>query len=171
MGHASIDTMIKATKPGGCWSGFDITEADLRSVFRDYQCLICKLAKTKMLAPMVREHGRDLQPGEMISCDISPSSITSREGYTMSFIFCDQKTGYLHIFGSKSKTDFLKFLVEVYSWYKSYRCLMQVLLSDDENVLKSVEVIKWLREHHIEKESSNPYQHWQNAVENCGVTS
>ena len=166
MGHASLDSMVRAISPGGCWEGVNLTEADLRRVFRDYQCLICVLAKTKMAGPMVREHPRDILPGEVISVDISPSSVPSVEGYTMVFVFCDQAVGNLHVFGAKSKTEFLKCLKEVHAYYRKYGYTMKKLCSDDEYVLKSAEVLRWLEENgNIEKLASNPYQHWQNLVE------
>ena len=166
MGHASLDSMVKAISPGGCWEGVDLTEDDLRRVFREYQCLICVLAKTKMAGPMIREHPRDVYPGEVVSVDISPSTIPSTEGYTMAFVFCDQALGYLHVFGAKSKTEFLKFVKIVYKYYRRHGYIMKKLCSDDEYVLKSAEVKNWLEENgNIEKLSSNPYQHWQNLVE------
>ena len=165
MGHASESSMLKATQDNGCWKGTDITAEDIRKVFRVYECLICKLAKTNLKSPTLRISKPSTIPGNVIYVDFIPQSIPALDGSTLSILFSDEATGWLHIANVQRKSEIITALEHIYYYFTKYGWKISILRSDDEIVLKSMEVIAWLDERKIEKQESVPYQHWQCAVE------
>ena len=165
MGHASQNTMMRAISQDGCWRGTGVSRHDIAKVFKEYNCLICQLAKTNLKSPTLRIHPPTTSPGKIVYVDFIPQSIPALDGSTLSILFSDEATGFLHIFNVKSKSQIIEALISVYDYYKYHNFKMDILRSDDEIVLNSFEMLSWLREHGVRKETSIPYQHWQCAIE------
>ena len=65
---------------------------------------------------------------------------------------------------SHSATDdvYLEGLQQVRQYYRKHGIRMKIILTDDFTIFKSRKVRDYYAKHGIERQSSTPYQHWQN---------
>jgi hypothetical protein len=60
---------------------------------------------------------------------------------------------------------YLEGLEEIRLYYKTRGIIIKVIRTDDFTTFKSRKVRNYYVKHGIERQSSTPYQHWQNSVE------
>ncbi len=110
------------------------------------------------------------KPGELLSCDnVGPVNPKSFEGYIQSFIWRDTST-IKRIFSQTDKEAsedvYLEGLEIIRLYYKRHGIKIKVIRSDDFTTFKSRKVGAYYAKYgSIERQSSTPYQHWQNSVE------
>jgi len=108
------------------------------------------------------------KPGELLSCDnVGPVNPKSFEGYKQSFIWRDTSTKrmFSHSDSEASEDVYLEGLDTIRLYYKKHGIRIKVIRSDDFTTFKSRKVRAYYAKHGIERQSSTPYQHWQNSVE------
>jgi hypothetical protein len=108
------------------------------------------------------------KPGELLSCDnVGPVNPKSFEGYVQSFIWRDTSTKrmFSHSVKDASEDVYLEGLEIIRMYYKRHGIKIKVIRSDDFTTFKSRKVRAYYAKYGIEKQSSTPYQHWQNSVE------
>ena len=111
---------------------------------------------------------KDFKPGELLSCDnVGPISPKSFEGYTQSFIWRDTSTKrmFSHSDSEASEDVYLEGLEEIRQYYRQRGIRIKIIRTDDFTTFKSRKVREYYAKHGIERQSSTPYQHWQNSVE------
>ena len=108
------------------------------------------------------------KPGELLSCDnVGPVNPKSFEGYKQSFIWRDTSTKrmFSHSDSEASEDVYLEGLDTIRLYYEKHGIRIKVIRSDDFTTFKSRKVRAYYAKHGIERQSSTPYQHWQNSVE------
>jgi hypothetical protein len=106
------------------------------------------------------------KPGELLSCDNNgPVNPKSFQGYVQSFIWNTSTTlMFSHLDKEASEDVYLEGL-EIIRLYKKRRGIkIKVIRSDDLTTFKSRKVRAYYAKYGIERQSSTPYQHWQNSV-------
>ena len=114
------------------------------------------------------EDSKRYKPGELLSCDnVGPISPKSFEGYTQSFIWRDTctKRMFSHSDSEASEDVYLEGLEEIRQYYRKHGIRIKIIRTDDFTTFKSRKVREYYARHGIERQSSTPYQHWQNSVE------
>ena len=168
MGHAGIDSMCKACRPGGAWTHTGLKSSVILRVMRKEPCIICWLAKrNKSPIPLASGDRRDdLQPGEILASDIvGRISPPTRKGHVYYFLFVDVKTGYKHVYTAKTKDAYIDALREVIAWYRRLGWNPKKFRTDSEAVLIEGTVRDYLQAESILPEHSAPYAHYQNLAE------
>jgi hypothetical protein len=108
------------------------------------------------------------KPGKLLSCDnvgsVNPKSF---EGHTQTFIWRDAATKRMFSHSDCETTEevYPEGLEEIRLYYKTRGIRIKVIRTDDFTTLKSRKVRTYYTKHGIERQSSTPYQHWQNSVE------
>jgi len=164
MGHPPVEIMRKAIKYGH-WTNTGIDVDLIRSLWSEYDCISCTMAKTNAIPISVPSDVRVVTPGSVISCDPVPVSIPGVFGEIWIFLFKDIATGYWHEYSGKSKTEFVENLIDVIKWYKKQDHTCLILRTDSEWVLTSADVAKVLDDYDMTSQRSTPYHHYQNSVE------
>ena len=106
--------------------------------------------------------------GQCISIDdIGPISPASPEGYTGFYYIKDlaSRKVFTHLVSSCSSETYLDVLDRIRLYFKGEGYKLEVVRSDYKNIYKTPSVKAYIEEHNIERQSSSPYHHWQNAVE------
>ena len=114
------------------------------------------------------EDSKRYKPGELLSCDnVGPISPKSFEGYTQAFIWRDTctKRMFSHSDSEASEDVYLEGLEQVRQYYRQRGIRIRTIRTDDFTTFKSRKVREYYAKHGIERQSSTPYQHWQNSVE------
>ena len=114
------------------------------------------------------EDSKRYKPGELLSCDnVGPINPKSFEGYKQAFIWRDtcSKRMFSHSDSNASEEVYLEGLENIRLYYKKHGIRIKVIRSDDYTTFKSRKVLDYYAKHGIERQSSTPYQHWQNSVE------
>ena len=114
------------------------------------------------------EDAKRYKPGELLSCDnVGPVNPTSFEGYSQAFIWRDTctKRMFSHSDSEASEDVYLEGLEEIRQYYKKHGIKIKIIRTDDFTTFKSKKVRAYYTKHGIERQSSTPYQHWQNSVE------
>ena len=114
------------------------------------------------------EDSKRYKPGELLSCDnVGPVNPKSFEGYTQAFIWRDTctKRMFSHSDSEASEDVYLEGLEQVRQYYKKHGIRIKIIRTDDFTSFKSRKVRDYYTKHGIERQSSTPYQHWQNSVE------
>ena len=114
------------------------------------------------------EDAKRYKPGELLSCDnVGPVTPKSFEGYTQAFIWRDTctKRMFSHSDSEASEDVYLEGLEEIRLYYKKHGIKIKTIRTDDFTTFKSRKVRDYYAKHGIERQSSTPYQHWQNSVE------
>ena len=108
------------------------------------------------------------QPGELLSCDnVGPVNPKSFEGYTQTFIWRDTAAKRMFSYSDSKATEevYLEGLEEIRLYYKTRGIRIKVIWTDVFTTFKSRKVRNYYAKHGIERQSSTPYQQWQNSVE------
>jgi hypothetical protein len=87
------------------------------------------------------------------------------DGETWIHLFKDVCSTYWHAFVDNTKANFAEALEMVIKFYISQGHSPEVFRSDNENLLKDPKVMAILAKYGMTKQSSAPYQHYQNTVE------
>jgi len=114
------------------------------------------------------EDSKRYTPGELLSCDnVGPVNPKSFEGYTQVFIWRDtsSKRMFSHSDSEASEDVYLEGLETVRLYYKARGIRIKTIRTDDFTTFKSRKVREYYAKYGIERQSSTPYQHWQNSVE------
>ena len=108
------------------------------------------------------------KPGEVLSCDnVGPINPMAINGATQVFIWRDTATKmmFCHTAKDAGEDEYIKGLEAVRTYYKSIGIRIGTIRTDDFTTFKSAKVIRYYVRHRIKRQSSTPYQHWQNSVE------
>ena len=114
------------------------------------------------------EDAKMYKPGELLSCDnVGPVNPKSFEGYTQTFIWRDTATKRMFSHSDSEATEdvYLEGLEEIRLYYKARGIRIKTIRTDDFTTFKSRKVRSYYAKHGIQRQSSTPYQHWQNSVE------
>ena len=123
---------------------------------------------TEELDTQDEEDSKRYKPGELLSCDnVGPVNPKSFEGYTQVFIWRDTSTKRMFSYSDSEASEevYLEGLEIVRLYYKAKGIRIKIIRTDDFTTFKSRKVREYYAKHGIERQSSTPYQHWQNAVE------
>ena len=127
-----------------------------------------KPSTTEEMDKQDTEDSKRYKPGELLSCDnVGPINPKSFEGYTQTFIWRDTCTKRMFSHSDSEATDevYLEGLEIVRLYYKTRGIRIKTIRTDDFTTFKSRKVREYYAKHGIERQSSTPYQHWQNSVE------
>ena len=108
---------------------------------------------------------KQYKPGELLSCDnVGPVNLKS---FVQSFIWRDTSTKRMFSYSDKEASEdvYLEGLEIIRLCYKRHGIKIKVIQSDDFTTFKSRKVRAYYAKYGIERQSSTPYQHWQNSVE------
>jgi hypothetical protein len=108
------------------------------------------------------------KPGELLSCDnVGPVNPKSFEVYTQAFIWRDTATKRMFSHSDSEATEevYLEGLEEIRLYFKAKGIGIKVIRTDDFTTFTSRKIRDYYAKHGIERQSSTPYQHWQNSVE------
>ena len=72
---------------------------------------------------------------------------------------------FSHSDSEATKEVYLEGLEEIRLYYKVKGIRIKVIRTDDFTIFKSRKVRDYYAKHGIERQSSTPYQHWQNSFE------
>jgi hypothetical protein len=103
---------------------------------------------------------RSDKPLAKIYLDIFSTSVTSIAGHNYALIITYDCTGYIWLYGLKTKDDILK---AVKKWYSDIAELLEthtllVVMRDNTGENKSKEIVDFLESHRIENRYSTPYE-------------
>lgn len=163
-GHPPIEVMWKAIKYGH-WRNSGIDTGEMRRMWAARKCGACLLAKSNKIPKSIATDIRTTVPGEVISGDPIPVDIPGVTKATWIYLFKDIKTQYWHGYLSQTKTDFIECLEKVIKWYIKQGCKPLIFRSDNEVLLKDTKTRALMDKYDMNKQSSAPYQHYQNSVE------
>jgi hypothetical protein len=127
-----------------------------------------KSSTTKEMNQQDESDAKRYKPGELLSCDnVGPVNPKSFEGYVQSFIWRDTSTKHMLSHSDKEASEdvYLKGLEIIRLYYKKYGTKIKVIRSDNFTKFKSRKVRAYYAKYGIGRQSSTPYQHWQNSVE------
>ena len=163
-GHPPIEVMWKAIKYNH-WRNSGIKSEEVRKLWANHKCAACIMAKSNKIPKSIATDIRTTVPGEVISGDPMPVDIPGVSKATQIYLFKDVCTQYWHGFLSTTKTEFVDCLEKVIQWYKRQGKKPLIFRSDNEVLLRDAKMTALLERHNMTKQSSAPYQHYQNTVE------
>ena len=163
-GHPPIEVMWKAIKYGH-WKNSGIESQDVRQIWANNKCAACTMAKSNKIPKSIATDIRTLVPGEVISADPVPVEIPGVSGAIWIYLFKDVCTQYWHGFLATTKTEFVECLEKVILWYKKEGWNPLIFRSDNEKLLRDVKTKVVMDKYNMTKQSSAPYQQYQNSVE------
>ncbi len=153
MGHPDVGAMCKAIsgqRPS--WkTKLPINPAQLRKVFREYECVHCVLAKRNIEGPQDLE-GRNaaMFSGELIAGDpVGPIHPPTRDGHIWFFLFKCLKTGMPHVYTGKTRDGFYTAFEQVVSYYHARGHRPRILRSDNDTVIDCAEMQAFLVKHQM----------------------
>jgi len=163
-GHPPVEIMWKAIKYDH-WLNSGIPSEEVRSLWAEYKCVACVMGKSNKIPKSIASMPRTANPGEVISGDPFPVDIPGVTKATWIYLFKCIRTQYWHGFLATTKVDFVACLEKVIEWYKKQGWNPLIFRSDNENLLKDTKTMELLDRYGMSKQSSAPYQHYQNSVE------
>jgi transposase len=165
MNHASEFTMIQAMKYG-LWPGIDIDPNIISDVFRNQDCLACKMAKSNSIPRHLGSGVKSNIFGQVLSYDyVGPIKPLAFGGFNGMHIFTERSTNYSIIKLTKSKDNVPEELIQILSFFKSYKVNVEVFRCDAGSVEKGKEVREVLITNNIRFEPAPPESQQQNPVE------
>lgn len=163
-GHPPIEVMWKAIKYGH-WRNTGIDVDIMRRIWANHQCVACIMAKSNKIPKSIASDPRTTVPGEVICGDPIPVDIVGVSKATWMYLFKDVRTQFWHGFLSTVKSEFVECLEKVIKWYVNQGWKPLIFRSDNEIMLRDTKMKDLLERYDMQKQSSAPYQHYQNSVE------
>jgi len=164
MGHPPVEVMWRAIKYKH-WTNSGIPSEEVRRLWAKLNCISCVMAKSNKIPKSIASDPRTTVPGQVISGDPFPVNIPGVGGDTWIFLFKDICTQYWHGAISTTKNNFVEILELILSWYVKQGRKPETFRSDDEVLLRDTRMMALLDKYGMNKQSSAPYQHYQNSVE------
>ena len=118
-----------------------------------------------------RRNERAANPLGRVIVDIFSSSVVSLEGYNFAVVITDDRTGYLWLYGMKSKDDILDVVKKWYSDVAELRQLHElgVVMRDNAGENKSREIKDFFESKGVQNYFATLYEQWQNGLPESSV--